>query len=54
MRWGPTAIGLGAIPFIINPTDAAVDLLLDNSTLRPYYYPETKKKADGESSNEDR
>ena len=52
MRWGPTAAGLGAIPFIIHPIDAAVDVLLDN-TLRPYY-PETKNMAEGESSNEDR
>ena len=33
--WGPTALGLGVIPFIIHPIDHGVDFLLDNTT-RPW------------------
>jgi fission process protein 1 len=33
--WGPTIIGLSAIPLIIHPVDEAVDYLLDN-TLRKF------------------
>jgi fission process protein 1 len=33
--WGPTVIGLSAIPLIIHPVDAAVDYLLDE-TLRKW------------------
>jgi fission process protein 1 len=29
-RWGPTAIGLGVIPFIVQPIDQAVDHLMDD------------------------
>ena len=30
-KFGPTLIGLGAIPFIIHPIDNAVDYLMDNT-----------------------
>ena len=33
--WGPTAVGLAAIPFIVKPIDHAVDWAMD-STLRRY------------------
>jgi hypothetical protein len=29
--FAPTLIGLAAIPFIINPIDSSVDVLLDNT-----------------------
>ena len=35
-KWTVTAIGLGAIPFIIKPIDHSVDWMLDNS-LRKWY-----------------
>jgi hypothetical protein len=35
VRWGPTVIGLTAIPFIIKPIDHAVDSLMDWG-VRPY------------------
>ena len=31
MRFGPTGVGLGAIPFIIHPIDHGVDYLMDNT-----------------------
>ncbi|CAG0915673.1 unnamed protein product [Notodromas monacha] len=34
MRWAPTVIGLGAIPFIVKPIDHSVDWVLDR-TVRP-------------------
>mmetsp|Transcript_16514 Transcript_16514/g.33840 ORF Transcript_16514/g.33840 Transcript_16514/m.33840 type:complete len:152 (-) Transcript_16514:103-558(-) len=35
-RWGPTGIGLAAIPVIIHPIDQAVDFAM-NSTIRQHY-----------------
>lgn len=34
-KWGPTAIGLLAIPFIIHPIDHGVDYVMDE-TYRKY------------------
>ena len=34
-RWGPTALGLLAIPLIIHPIDHFVDWAMD-STVRPF------------------
>ena len=33
-RWGPTAIGLGVIPFIVRPIDSAVHYGMDHSVRR--------------------
>ena len=35
-KWTTTAIGLGAIPFIIKPIDHSVDLLMEK-TVRKWY-----------------
>ena len=35
-KWGPTALGLAAIPLIIHPIDTAVDYAFDN-TLREWW-----------------
>jgi hypothetical protein len=35
-KWTTTLLGLGAIPFIVKPIDAGVELTMD-STLRKYY-----------------
>jgi fission process protein 1 len=34
--WGPTAVGLATIPFIVHPIDSAVDALFD-ATLRQWW-----------------
>jgi fission process protein 1 len=30
-KWGPTVVGLGAIPFIIHPIDVSVDWVMEHS-----------------------
>lgn len=35
-KWIVTAIGLGTIPFIVHPIDAAVEIGM-NETVRKYY-----------------
>ena len=35
-KWGPTLIGLGAIPFIVHPIDVSVDFAMDH-TIRLLY-----------------
>lgn len=37
LRWGPTLVGLGSIPWIVHPIDTSVDYVMD-TTLRPYYF----------------
>ncbi|KAF0709606.1 Aste57867_5831 [Aphanomyces stellatus] len=32
LKWGPTCVGLGVIPFIIHPIDHFVDYAMDNTT----------------------
>ncbi len=36
-KWTTTAVGLGAIPFIIKPIDRSVDFMM-NKTVRRYYH----------------
>jgi fission process protein 1 len=35
-KWGPTAVGLATVPFIIHPIDTAVDWGMDRS-VRLYF-----------------
>lgn len=39
LKWGPTVVGLGAIPFIVHPIDVSVDWVMEHSIrlLYPFF-----------------
>jgi mitochondrial fission process protein 1 len=38
LKWGPTFIGLGAIPFIVHPIDVSVDFVMEHSIRLLYQF----------------
>ena len=38
LKWGPTVIGLGTIPFIVHPIDVSVDFIMEHSIRLLYQF----------------